>query len=253
MKKLSFILPVYNGERYIIRCIKSVLSQKYPNLELIIINDGSSDNSKEKIYYAINKYNANNYSIKYIEQNNQGVAYSRNLGISIANGDYIAFIDQDDYIGNNFCTEFMSLIETNNYDMVIGGFCRKNTNRKITKKFIPSNHPWSKFCLTYPWARIIRRDFLIDNNIHFLKTSIGEDVYFDLIAYAHTNNIYMLKKCSYVWFDNPQSVSNTEYTSINDFVNPIYTFNQILVDIPKTSNINNCYLEYYFIKFIIKL
>ncbi len=251
MKKLTFILPVYNGEQYILRCLYSVFSQNYPNIELIVINDGSTDNSMKKINYAIKKYNTKNYSVTCIEQENSGVANSRSLGISIARGDYVTFIDQDDYIGKNFCTDFMSIVENNDYDMVIGGFCRKNASGKTTRAFIPSNHSWAKYCLTYPWARIIKRSFLADNNIHFLKTSIGEDIYFDIIAYAHTDNIYMLRNCSYVWFDNPKSVSNTEYTKISNIVNPIYTFDCIMADLPAENNIEQGYLEYYFIKFIV--
>ncbi len=251
MNTLSFILPLYNGKKYIARCIKSILMQNYPDLELIIIDDGSTDNPEAFIKKAIKKFNIYNHKVIYKKQENSGVAFTRNAGIMLATGDYITFIDQDDYISQNFCQEFMSVVNRKSYDMVIGGFCRRDSSNKITKKFIPSDEPWAKFCLTYPWARIIRRDFLIENKIKFLKTSIGEDVYFDIIAYSYTNNICMIQNCAYVWFDNPVSVSNTEYTTINKLVNPIYTFDAIMADIPESGCIPTGYLEYYFIKFII--
>lgn len=251
MKSLSFIIPVYNGEKYISRCLKSVFSQDYPYLEIIIIDDGSSDNSVEIIKKSILLYNKKNYNTIIISQKNAGVSQARNKGINVSTSDYIAFLDQDDYILPNFCKKFMSEVKSIPYDMVIGGFIRKNKNNKTTRIMKANNSDWSKFCLTYPWARIIRRAFLISNNILFKNTTIGEDIYFDLISYSHTKNIKMIPDCLYVWNNNPQSVSNTKYTTINKSVNPIETFNLILNDFNKPNTIPDDYIEYYFIKFIV--
>ena len=89
---ISIIIPIYNKEKYLDDCIKSVIYQEYDNLEIILINDGSQDNS-ERI---INKWIAKDQRIKYIAQENKGVAYARNKGISIANGEYIFLLDADD-------------------------------------------------------------------------------------------------------------------------------------------------------------
>ena len=93
--KVSVIIPVYNSEKYIEKCINSVLAQTYQNYEIIVINDGSKDNSGKIMEQLQDKYPD---KIKYIEQENMGVAKTRNKGIEIATGDYIAFMDNDDYI-----------------------------------------------------------------------------------------------------------------------------------------------------------
>lgn len=91
MKKISIIIPVYNTEKYIERCLNSVINQKYENKEIIVINDGSTDKSEEKINKYINK-------ITYIKKENSGLSDTRNVGIEKATGEYIMFIDSDDYI-----------------------------------------------------------------------------------------------------------------------------------------------------------
>ena len=251
MKSLSFIIPVYNGEKYITRCLKSIFLQAYPHIEIIIINDGSYDKSLDYINKAISLYNKKSFNTTIINQKNLGVAAARNIGIQKATSDYIAFIDQDDYISKDFCTTYMSAVDSTDYDMVIGGFRRINPAGRQTRYWIPKDLPWTKFCLTYPWGRIIKRSFLMDNSIAFLKTGIGEDVYFDLVCYSYTNNIKMLSNAMYVWFDNPKSVSNTEYTFINDKINPLYTFDSIEADMCSASHIPSDYIEYYYIKFIV--
>ncbi len=250
MESISFIIPVYNGAKYIKRCLKSILAQDYNNLELIVIDDGSTDNSLQIINSTITLYNTKKHKTIIKSQSNMGVAEARNLGIKLANSTYISFVDQDDYISTNFCSVFHSAL-TEEYDIVIGGFLRRNEKGKTTRKMMPVNTPWSKFCFTYPWARIIRRDFLTDNNIKFLKTGIGEDVYFDLVAYSYTDKIKYVTEYVYVWFDNPTSVSNVNYTKVNSYTDPIVTFDKTIKDLCTDSKISHIYLEYYFIKFIV--
>ncbi|MGN0393985.1 MAG: glycosyltransferase family 2 protein [Coprococcus sp.] len=251
MKTLTVIVPVFNGEKEISRCLKSIFRQNYPGLNIIAVNDGSSDNSLKVIAHAIKKYNKHAYPVKVVSQANAGVAAARNLGIQIADTDYVAFADQDDLLREGFAETFMQAVQSADHDMVIGGFCRVDTNGKITRKMAPKQGEWSKFCYTYPWGRIIRRQFLMENNIRFLKTGIGEDVYFDLVAYSYTDDIVMLKNCLYVWSDNPVSVSNRQYTRINTQTDPVYTFDCILRDVQNENYKNSDFLEYYFIKFTV--
>ena len=93
-KKISIIIPVYNAEKYLKCCLDSILNQSYKNLEIIIINDGSTDNSLK----VIEEYKKNDNRIILISQKNQGVSKSRNNGLELATGDYIMFIDPDDWI-----------------------------------------------------------------------------------------------------------------------------------------------------------
>ena len=268
---ISFILPLYNGKKYIERAINSVLNQTVTPDELIIINDGSTDDSLEFVYKwfnpdkeAVPKFTnceeptliasckVTGCNVFLYTQTNQGVAAARNHGICLAKSEYLAFIDQDDYVELNFCKKFLSEVtDTTKPDMIIGGFKRRNEEGKKTRDMKPTNTRWSKYMFTYPWGRIIKKDFLLTNNIRFLKTGIGEDVYFDLVAYSYTDRIKMVRNSSYVWFDNSASVSNTQYTKINKLVDPIFTFDRILRDANKTDETTKLYMEYYFVKFTV--
>lgn len=250
MLSISFIIPLYNGENYIRRCIKSILSLSNISGELIIINDGSTDKSMEIVNSTIIAYNKNNFNIIIENQSNSGVAAARNRGIILATKEFLSFVDQDDYVLPNFVSIF-DIPDISEYDMIIGGYCRKNQNNTLIKKFIPTNADFSKYCLTYPWGRLIRKQFLITNHITFLKTGIGEDIYFNLIAYSYTNRIKMIHDYAYVWYINEQSVSNTEYVYINKKADSIQTFDAILGSMSKDFCDQNRYVEYYFIKYIV--
>lgn len=127
---ISIIVPVYNVEKYLDRCIQSILNQTYKNYELILIDDGSSDHSSE----ICDSY-ANNYQhIKVIHKKNEGLGLTRNVGITNANGNYIMFIDSDDTIHPDLlkvCNEELS----KGYDTIIFGYNRINENDQITSTF----------------------------------------------------------------------------------------------------------------------
>ena len=250
MLSISFIIPLYNGQNYIKRCIKSILSLRDISGELIIINDGSTDKSMEIVNRAIIAYNKHNFNIIIENQPNSGVAAARNRGITLATKEFLSFVDQDDFLLPNFVSIFDKQ-DFSEYDMIIGGYCRKAKSNTTTKKFVPTNADFSKYCLTYPWGRLIRRQFLLTNHISFLKTGIGEDIYFNLVAYSYTSRIKMIQDYAYVWYINEQSVSNTEYVYINSKTDSIQTFDAILQDISKDFCDQKRYVEYYFIKYIV--
>ena len=115
MKKVSFVVPVYNVEKYLEKCIQSILNQSYSNLELILVNDGSPDDSQR----IIEKYKKIDKRIISIKKKNEGVSAARNDGIEIATGDYILFVDSDDYIEKNYAEYLIELIENNDSDMAL--------------------------------------------------------------------------------------------------------------------------------------
>ena len=115
MPEVSIIIPVYNNEQYIEKCIQSVLNQTFENFEVIVINDGSTDKSGE----ILEKLNREDSRIILIEQKNQGVAVARNRGMNKATGKYISFIDSDDYVSNDYIEYLYRLIVENNGDISI--------------------------------------------------------------------------------------------------------------------------------------
>ena len=118
MSKISVIVPVYNAEKYLSRCIDSILNQTYKNFELILINDGSKDNSIE----ILRKYENIDDRIKVIDNSNNGVSKTRNIGVRLAEGEYIQFIDSDDFIDKNMFEYAINVMEQENADLVMTGF-----------------------------------------------------------------------------------------------------------------------------------
>lgn len=211
MKKVTLIVPVYNSEKYIGRCLDSILNQTYNNFEILVVNDGSKDNSQNVI---------NGYKEKYpdkiitIEQENKGVAVTRNESIKKANGDYIMFVDNDDYLDKDYIETYVKTIEEGEYDIVLGGYRRPNEEGKILKTMELQNEEWSKLMITAPWAKIYRKKYLLDNNIEFISLNLGEDIYFNLKAMLISNKIKIINYMGYNWYFNTKSVSNTTQKNI---------------------------------------
>ena len=131
MPKLSVIVPIYNVEEYLANCIESILNQTFKDFELILINDGSTDNSLEICY----RYRDRDKRINVINKKNGGVSSARNIGIEISKGEYIAFVDPDDDIEINMYEELMGIMENNNVDIVVSGFKFINLINNTSEKF----------------------------------------------------------------------------------------------------------------------
>lgn len=209
MKKIkySFIVAIYNVERYIEQCIKSIICQTDDdNIELILVNDGSTDNSLE----ICEKYRLLDGRIHIINQENQGVSVARNRGLELAQGEWICFIDGDDWIDNNLLEYLNHYIDKATYDVCLFSywdcFPKKRNSYKISgidilefdkgdfevfqkasfNQDIPYRYDLKKIRLVTPWAKIYSRDFLNKNHLRFtpnLKT--GEDNLFNLGVYEN--------------------------------------------------------------------
>ena len=130
---VSVVLPIYNVEKYLNRCIKSVINQSYKNLEIILVDDGSPDNCPTLCDEWAKKDNR----IKVIHKKNAGLGYARNTGIENATGEYICFFDSDDYIALDTIEKAYSLAVQEKSDMVVFGFCNVKANGETGKAVIP--------------------------------------------------------------------------------------------------------------------
>lgn len=211
MEKVTIIIPVYNSEKYLGKCLDSVLNQTYTNFEIILVNDGSTDKSQDVI---------NEYKQKWpdkiiaIEQNNKGVAITRNDSIKRAKSDYIMFIDNDDFIEKDYIETYMKYMMQGDYDVVIGGYKRPNEKGKIVRVLGLQEEEWSKFMIMTPWAKVYKKQYLLDNKIEYLNNNIGEDIYFNLKAMLLSSKIKIIEYIGYNWFFNTQSVSNSKQKNI---------------------------------------
>ena len=248
--KVSIIIPVYNSEKYIGRCLESVLNQTYKNIDIIVNNDGSTDHSQEIINAYKNKYK----NIIAINQENMGVSKTRNKAIKLAKTKYVMFLDNDDFIDEDYIEKHLNTAEEGNYDIVLSGYKRPTQTEKIIKEVKLKEEEWSKVMIIAPWAKIYKREYLLKHNIEFLDNNIGEDIYFNLQAITLTKKIKILDYIGYNWFYNTQSISNTIHKDIRKI--QIYELLNSCYNILQEKNVlKNNYelLEMYFIKIIIWL
>ncbi|HVC36229.1 MAG TPA: glycosyltransferase family A protein [Candidatus Dormibacteraeota bacterium] len=247
MQKISVIVPVYNGEKYIKHCLDSILNQSFEYVEVLAINDGSKDNSLK----ILREYERTNPErIKVFTQRNGGVAEARNRGIELAKTKYLMFIDQDDFIDPDYCETFYSAAEEGGYDVVLGGFKRPNVGRRIINRYVRlKNTPYAKYVCTSLFAKIHKTSFVKANKISVLNTMYGEDTVFILREYAKTDSIKVIENyAGYNWFYNEKSVSNTSQKSILDMLQPHLA---LLQKAKKYDTNNSPEYEYYILQTIV--
>lgn len=243
--KVSIILPVYNADKYLERCIDSIIRQTYKNLEIIAIDDGSVDNS----YYILENY-ANKYPhiMRVYKQQNMGVSNTRNKAIQLATGEYIMFIDNDDFFDKDYVMTFVNCINKNNLDVVIGGYRRPDSKGNVVENIRLVDTPYSRYKIVAAWAKIYRLDYIKNNKIEFLVSNIGEDIFFTIQAVNLTKKIKVIDYVGYNWFYNKKSVSLTKHKKMNKDLQFSFMLNQVYECLQNKDIKLDDYLEYYFIK-----
>lgn len=208
------IVPVFNAQKYIEKCINSLTAQSDRNLEIIFINDCSHDSSLEKIKSIYDN------RIKIVDcKINIGVAAARNIGLAIAKGKYIGFVDPDDFIDENFFGHLYRKARINNADIAMTNsivrmtddgesFGLKSSGNNSNEKELNSRDRM-RIALTtgVSWNKIYKRDFLLKNMIHFpeIKT-MGTDNYFTALSLILANKVVTTNKVSYFYRENPNSI-----------------------------------------------
>ena len=212
LKKLSVIIPAYNAEKFINKCVESLLNQSYKNLEIIIVINGSADSTPKLCEELANKYN----NIKLVRLNpNQGINYARQAGVENASGEYIAFIDSDDYIDIEAYESAIKVLEANDCDIVQFGIKRVNFNGKIlglwSRKDLTFNSPQEayRYFLTdlvptwNVWDKVYKRE--IFNNLIWPKVSALEDYCMSAQIFAKAQKIMTINKLFYNYVQHPGS------------------------------------------------
>lgn len=180
MTKISIIIPVYNGEKYIEKCLDSIKNQTFKDYEVLIINDGSKDNTKN----LIEKY-LNDKRFKLFNRTNHGIGASRNFGLDESSGEYICFIDSDDYVDKKYLEKLYNKISKENLDIVVCNYIELNEELNIEKKIkikafnnttIYKNPELLLSINKSPWNKIYRKSIL--ENIKFPTDLKYEDTEF---------------------------------------------------------------------------
>lgn len=226
---LSVVVPAYNIEKYIERCINSILNQKLKNIEIIIIDDGSKDKTSDICL----ELSLKNKNIIFKKVENGGCSSARNLGISLAKGKYITFLDSDDWIDEDMYIDMVNKAERKKADIVICGFKKLNENGNLLSivnvsekqnkdDYVDCTADW----FASPWNKIYRKEILDKNNIKFLlDVYAGEDLFFNFMCFFYSKNIISIDKPYYNYFMNQESVSNNYknridiYIVINELIN----------------------------------
>lgn len=211
MNKVSIIVPIFNMEKYLNKCIDSISKQTYSNIEIILINDGSIDSS-EKIALRWAKKDSR---IIYVYQNNMGSGIARNNGLSKATGKYIMFIDPDDWIEKNAIEQFVTQMEINNADLIIAcawnEYFDKNGNliekkcddfedeyindiKKIQNKYVTL---FLENAINSPWNKMYKLDIIKQNNIEFPDMKRSQDIVFNYRYYDCIKSLQMYNKNLY--------------------------------------------------------
>ena len=222
MPFFSIIIPVYNVEKYLHRCIKSILNQKFDDYEIILIDDGSKDNSIE----ICRKYAEVNNNITLITKKNGGAASARNEGIQKSRGNYLLFVDSDDYWNGEFSIRRLAeKLESTNTDICLYGCYDEWFN---TKKRVLSRGNYSSFLKDgnteailntlirvdqFPgscWIFAVKREFIISNHIQFPEKNRTEDIEWIVSIFSKLPSISWIDDCFYIYSKNrEESVTGT--------------------------------------------
>lgn len=215
MPKVSVIVPVYNVEKYIERCINSLINQTLQDIEIIFIDDGSTDSSK----IIIEKYlNLHREKIKYYYKKNGGLSSARNYGIPHAKGEYIAFLDSDDYIEPTMYEEMYNVAKKENSDMVECDFIWEFPNKQ--KYDCGQIYNGKKEALekarVVAWNKLIKREILEKEKIEFPFGLRYEDVEFFYKLLPSLNKISFVKKYFIHYVQRDNSIVNTQNSKTKD-------------------------------------
>ncbi len=203
---ISIIIPVYNQIKYIKRCLISVAKQSYKEIEVIVIDDGSTDKS-EIIIEDVAKTDSR---FKVIHQKNGGVSSARNRGIAIAKGRYITFIDGDDYIGPQYIEHLVEQAIHTNAKIVLSGVWYVNEDGTKLRSLCPTgytpfkNEEWP-MRISAVWSHLYLRELWIENHVEFTREARGEDIPIALYFFGICTEVSVVKKCEYYYVQHQDS------------------------------------------------
>lgn len=236
--KISIIVPIYNVETYLKRCILSIINQTYSNIEIILVNDGSKDDSLK----ICQEFAKEDTRIKVIDKENGGLSDARNAGLLVATGEYVLFVDSDDYIELDSCEKFIDILKDNNVDII-------TANAKVIKKnmveFLKHSQYANKNSIdginylknelqnkTMSMAAVLNcynLDFLRKNNLTFKKGILHEDEEFTPRAFIRADSVFHIDYCFYNYIIRENSISTSKNLTKNaqDLYDTLYELETI--------------------------
>ena len=222
---VSIVVPIYNSEKYLNQCIESIVNQTYKKIEILLIDDGSTDNS----YYVCEKWQKSDNRIKLIRKENEGLSVTRNLGTSKSSGDYVLYIDSDDWVSPALVETVVNAATKKKADMVVFRFVMVNEdgNQKKMKSEPFEKLLTSEECLemllnrkaitNHPWRYLYSKRIAL--KIDFPKNRVYEDMFTTYRRIVEAEAIYCINDELYYYRENPSGIYRTfSFSSMNDLI-----------------------------------
>ena len=220
---ISIIVPIYKVEPYLRRCLDSIVNQTYTNLEIILVDDGSPDACPQ----ICDEYATKDNRIVVIHKNNGGLSDARNAGLNISKGDYISFVDSDDWIDKQYVETLLTLIKTENSDIVFGEnepFHTNYSTQNKKKQYFVTNYTqlgslevlFSKNLVshTVPWGKLYKRELFV--NVRFPIGRFHEDEFTTYILFSKSSKITYTNACLYFYRQRANSITSSAHNE--DFI-----------------------------------
>jgi len=247
--KISIIVPVYNTEEYLPKCLDNIIGQTYKNLEIILVNDGSTDNS----LLIINEYAAKDSRIIVIDIDNGGLGRARNKGLDICTGDYIMFCDSDDWYDLDICENLINAIKLNDYDFAMCGIREINSKGKIIKKYfefdnnleVSRNELLNRYFTDHKLIssavnKIYNKKLFI--NLRYPERMYYEDRYLSVDLFLYIERVIFTGKVMYNYYRRKGSISHNSFSNADiDYVNVLVRDKEILGYISEENKNNSKY------------
>lgn len=238
----TVVIPVYNVEGYLQQCVESVLNQTFHNFEIILVNDGSTDTSG----IICREYASRDSRINLIEKKNEGLAEARNEGIRIAKGEYLLFLDSDDFWQDtDLLEDIFHILKKRNVDFLIFFYVYFHQKKNVLEdrlgsfeqmQFDVTSYDETMICLlknnllkVSAWSKVVRKDFLVKNKIMFIKGMSSEDIDWTFSIITNATSMDILWKKSYVYRMRESSLSHSiQYKNCIDLCYEIEKWSQVL-------------------------
>lgn len=209
--KFTLIVPIYNIEAYVEKCIESLINQTYKDIEILLVDDGSKDSSAD----ICKRFEREDSRVKYLRKENGGLSSARNYGLKHATGDYVFFVDGDDFLENTAIEVMKTELDKNDYDILCFNYYEKRENdliKRSSKNAIVTNNDVEKYIISSPSAcfKIFKLSLFKDNNISFKEGIIYEDLAVIPSLVCYTNKIGFIDESLYYYVIRENSIMNVK-------------------------------------------
>lgn len=258
---VSIIVPVYNVEQYLKECLDSLIAQTYSKIEIICVEDCSTDGSLD----LLNEYSSKYKQIKVVRHDkNQGLSQARNTGMKYAQGEYIAFVDSDDFVSDDYIEKLLAVLEENQSDMSISSIKDfiEDKKEKLSASYtdlvpnallkIKSNENLENYFQDLPvmaWAKLYKRSFLEKNKLRFIKGLLHEDEPWSLLVWNLTKKISYASDATYFYRKRSNSITakrnNVDFTYAKKYLTLLKVLHRINVRLYRNNISSKAFFDVY--------